>query len=108
MKLLLDESVPRRLSATFPEAFRVHKVPQMGWSGTGNGRLLRLAADHGFAALVTVDRGMAHEQNPGNLPVPVIIMLGVRNRLQELQPLVPQVIDILSRRPRKRIYHVSA
>ncbi|MCY4459346.1 MAG: hypothetical protein OXC26_02930 [Albidovulum sp.] len=104
----MTKSVPRRLPATFPDAFRVHTVPQMGWFGTGNGKLLRLAADHGFAALVTVDRGMAHEQNPSDLPVPVIIMLGVRNRLQELQPLVPQVIDILSRRPRNRIYHLSA
>ena len=108
MKLLLDESVPRRLSATFPDAFRVHTVPQMGWSGTGNGRLLRMAAEHGFAALVTVDQGIAHEQNPNDLPIPVVIMLVVRNRLQELQPLVPQVIDILSGRLQKRIYHVSA
>ncbi|MCE2522933.1 MAG: DUF433 domain-containing protein [Rhodobacteraceae bacterium] len=96
VKLLLDESVPRGLSATFPDLFKVHSVPQMGWSG--NGRLLRLTADRGFAAPVAVDRGMAHGQNPNDLQIPVIIMLAVRNRLQELRPLVPQVIDMLSGR----------
>ena len=35
------------------------------------------------------DRGIEHQQNVSDLPLPVIIMLGVRNRLAELQPLVP-------------------
>ncbi len=90
MRLLLDESVPRRLGAAFPAAYEVRTVPQMGWAGTGNGELLRLAADRRFDALVTVDRGIAHEQNLNDLPVAVVIMLVVRNRLDELRPLVPQ------------------
>ena len=65
----------------------------MGWAGTGNGELLRLAADRGFDALATVDRGIAHEQNLNDLPVAVVIMLAVRNRLDEL--LVPKVVDSL-------------
>ncbi len=66
MKLLLDESVPRRLAASFPESFTVHTVQQMGWAGTGNGLLLSLAAGRGVDALVTVDRGIEHQQNLGN------------------------------------------
>ena len=53
MRLLLDESVPRRLGTFFPAAYEVHTVPRMGWAGIGNGALLRLAADrrrpYGFA-----------------------------------------------------------
>lgn len=64
MRLLLDEPVPRGLAASFPDHFEVQTVPRMGWAGTGNGALLRLAADHGFDALITVDRGIAHKQNP--------------------------------------------
>ena len=75
MRLLLDESAPRRLGTAFPAAYKVRTVPQMGWAGTGNGELLRLAADRGFDALVTVDRGIAHEQNLNDLPVAVVIML---------------------------------
>ncbi len=108
MRLLLDESVPRRLAASFPDRFEVQTVPQMGWAGTGNGALLLLAANHGFDALITVDRGIAHEQNPSSLPIPVVVILATRNRLQELQPLVPQTVAVLSGNLQRRIYHVSA
>ena len=95
MRLLLDESVPRRLAAQYPDRFEVQSVPQMGWAGTGNGALLLLAANRGFDALIIVDRVIAHEQNPNSLPIPVVVMLAVRNRLQELQPLVPQTVTVV-------------
>jgi len=80
----------------------------MGWAGTGNGALLRLAADNGFDALLTVDRGFAHQQNLDDLALPVVIMLAATNRPEELRPLVPRVIDILSGNLQRRVYHVSA
>ncbi len=80
----------------------------MGWAGMGNGVLLRLAADHGFDALVTVDRGIAYQQNLDDLPVPVVVMLALRNRLEELEPLVPEVIRVLSEALSKQIHVVSA
>ena len=108
MKLLLDESVPRLLASFFPASCDVHTVQQMGWAGVGNGALLRLAADRGFDALITVDRGFEHEQNRDNLPVPVVIMIAARNRLQELQPLVPGVAAVPSGGLQRRIYLVPA
>lgn len=33
MRVLLDESVPRRLAAAFPESFGTRAVQQMGWAG---------------------------------------------------------------------------
>ena len=73
MKLLLDESAPRRLGTCFPDSFEVRTVPQMGWAGSTNGDLLRLAAANGFDALITVDRGFEHQQNVSQLPLPVVI-----------------------------------
>ena len=108
MKLLLDESAPRRLASFFPDRFEVRTVQQMGWAGSGNGDLLRLAADHKFDALVTVDQGIEYEQNLDSLPVPVVIMIAARNRLQQLQPLVPGVVAVLSGDLQGRIYRVSA
>lgn len=108
MKVLLDESVPRRLGAAFPESFEVHTVRQMGWAGYLNGRLLRLAADHGFGALVTVDRGFEYEQNLDELPIPVVIMIARRTRLQELRPLVGKVVALLSADTERRIHRVEA
>ena len=61
----------------------------------------------GFDAFITVDRGIEHQQNTSGLPLPVIIMLGVRNRLAELQPLVPDVVDVLSGDLHRRIYRVA-
>ena len=106
MKLLLDESVPRRLASSFPTSFTAHTVQQMGWAGTGNGRLLSLAAGEGFDAFLTVDSGIEHQQNMRDLPLPIIIMLGVRNRLSELKPLVPGVMEVLSGNLHRRIYRV--
>ena len=108
MKLLLDESVPRRLGASFPEPFTVHTVQEMGWAGTENGRLLLLAASQQFDALVTVDQGIEHQQNVKDLPIPVVVMLASRNRLQELQPLVTGVVSVLSGDLQRRVYRVSA
>lgn len=80
----------------------------MGGAGTANGALLRLAADRGFDAMVTVDRGIAYEQNLDNLPVAVVIMTAVRNRLDELRPLVPEVVGVLSGTLDRCVYFVSA
>ena len=106
MRVLLDESTPRRLAASFPESFGTRTVQQMGWAGCANGELLRLAADHEFDALVTVDQGFEHQQNVAELPIPVVIMVAGRTRLQELLPLMPQLIGLLSRGLEPRIYHV--
>ena len=106
MKLLLDESVPRRLALSFPESFVLHTVQGRGWAGTANGLLLSLAAAEGFDALVTVDRGIEHQQNVSELPIPIIVMLAPRNRLAELEPLVPGVVNVLSGDLQRRIYRV--
>ena len=106
MKLLLDESVPRRLALSFPGSFELHTVQEMGWAGTANGLLLSLAASEGFDALVTVDRNIEHQQNVRELLIPIIVMLAPRNRLAELQPLVPGVVGALSGDLQRRIYRV--
>ncbi len=106
MKLLLDENIPRPLAAAFPGSFEARTVRRMGWVGAKNGDLLRLAAHHGFHALVTVDRGFEYQHNTNALPIPVIILAAASNRARDLRPLVPGVVAILSTDPQKRIYRV--
>ena len=98
--------MPKRLAASFPSSFALRTVQAMGWSGTGNGLLLSLAAREGFEAMITVDRGIEHRQNLKAPPIPVVIMLAARNRVTELQPLVPAVVDVLSGYLQRRIYRV--
>ena len=59
MKLLLDESIPRRLARSFPESFTV------------------------------------------------IVILAHRNRLPDLQPLVPHVMKVLGETLEKAIYRIT-
>ena len=80
----------------------------MGWAGTGNGALLRFAADTGFDALLTVDRGFAHQQDQDDRPLSVVIMPAASNRPDDLRPLVPKAIDVLSGTQQRRVDHVSA
>jgi predicted nuclease of predicted toxin-antitoxin system len=74
MKLLLDESIPKRLIASFPAEFEVFTVQQSGWSGTSNGSLLKLASENSFDALITADRGFEYQQNKTSLPLTVVIL----------------------------------
>ena len=83
-------------------------MQQMGWAGCGNGELLRRAADHGFDSIITVDQGFEYQQNVADLPIPVVIMIAGRTRLQELKPLVAEVIAVLSGDPERRVYRVVA
>ena len=107
MKLLLDESVPRQLARSFPQTLEVYTGPQMGWAGCSNGDLLKRAATHGFAALITADQGIEYQQNPATLPIPVLVLIASRTRVQELRALVPQVLDIVAGEVRRRIYRIT-
>ncbi len=107
MRLLLDESVPKRLKHAFGDGVAVVTVPEMAWAGTKNGELLRLAADEGFIALVTADRGIEYQQRIDALPIAVIVMLAHRNRLADLEPLVPHIQRLLAPAMERRIYHVA-
>lgn len=90
MRVLLDECVPRPLRRAFP-AHDVHTIPEMGWAGKKNGELLALMAADGFEVLLTVDRGIRHQQNLAAARVAVVVMVAATNRLPDLLPLAPAV-----------------
>jgi hypothetical protein len=105
VRVLLDECVPRRLAQSFgPEHF-VATVTGLGWAGTTNGELLRLAADRGFEAFVTVDVGL---RVPPDAPLRVLVLRAGSNRLQALLPLMPGVLAQLVALPPGRTEIVAA
>ena len=107
MKLLFDESMPRPLGAYFPTSIEILTVQGMGWAGRSNGDLLRLAVVHEFDAFVTADRGIEYQQNLDALPLPVIVLVASRTRVQELQPLVARVVGLVSGDLQRRVYTLS-
>ena len=89
MRLLLDESVPKRLRLHLPN-HAVRTVVEMGWSGVKNGALLALASQD-FDAFITVDKNLPYQQNLTTLPVAVVVLHAISNELTQLVPLMPQL-----------------
>lgn len=96
MKLLLDENLPHELRHHLV-GHDVFTVSYLGWSGTKNGALLRLAADAGFEAMLTMDNGVAYQQNVATLPISVVILSASSNDIDDLAPLVPALLAALGR-----------
>ena len=74
--------------------------------GIKNGRLLRLAADNGFDALITTDAGIPHQQNPATVPVAIVVLAARSNKLGDLLPLVSDVLQALAVLSPRSIVHV--
>ena len=101
VRILLDECLPRKLAQELA-GHVVETVSQAGWSGVKNGDLLQRAASR-YDALVTVDRRFAEGRVvPTTL---VVVMLAAKtNRLEDLKPLVPALLEVLSSEPKgKRV-----
>ena len=94
MRILLDECVDWRLSRDIV-GHDVKTAHQMGWSTIKNGELLALASRH-FEAFITVDRNLAFQQNTDTLSIPVIVLRATSNRLDDLRPLVADLLKALS------------
>lgn len=95
MKILLDESVPIQLASLFPTSYKVSLATSGGWNGLKNGELLSRAQEEEFDALITVDQGLAYQQDVAQLAFPVLVIDAPRNRVDYLQPFIPEILRIL-------------
>jgi predicted nuclease of predicted toxin-antitoxin system len=87
MRLLLDEHLDRRLKRFFGEEHEVVTVRERGWGSMENGELIE-AAQHEFDVLVTMDRGIPHQQNLAEVDLVIVLLEARSNRLADLMPLV--------------------
>jgi len=106
MRILLDEDVPRRL-APLLVGHAVATVPQAGWSGVKNGKLLALAGAH-FDVFLTMDRNLEFQQNLARLPVAVLVVVAVANRMEHIVPLLPDILTALAELPTRTLRKVGA
>jgi len=93
VKILLDECIDRRLAKNIA-GHEVKTVPQMGWATIKNGELLALA-EKDFEVFVTVDRNLSFQQHLPRYTIAVIVLRARSNRLQDLRPLVPKLLEML-------------
>ena len=94
MHILLDESVPWRLGQHLV-GHTFTSVQRHGWASIKNGKLLALAASE-FDVLLTADKGMEYQQNPGTLPIAILVVRANSNRMEDLLLAVPAILQALS------------
>ena len=92
MRLLLDESLPRKLKGRLTP-HEVRTVPEMGWAGKVNGVLLRLAEAE-FDVFLTADQKIPSQQNLSTFDIALVVFAAASNRLRDLEPLVPKALQI--------------
>jgi hypothetical protein len=95
VRRFLDECVPRPLKRELP-GHEVSTVSEEGWSGTRNSELLKLVLAHGFDAFLTVDQNLQFQQDIARSGLAVIVVAARTNRLKELRPLAPAILDALA------------
>lgn len=69
-------------------------VPRCGWAGIKNGELLALAEKE-FDLFITVDRKISTQQDLTKFKIPVLLIRARTNRLEDIRPLVPELLGTL-------------
>jgi predicted nuclease of predicted toxin-antitoxin system len=95
MKILLDESLPRKLRYDFDKEHEVATVRDVGWLGKMNGELLKLMSINRFHLFVTVDRNLPYQQNLERLTLTMCVLCAVDNRRETLELLPPKMFSPL-------------
>jgi len=93
VRILLDECVDRRLAEQIT-GHEVKTVPDAGWAGLKNGELLGRATQE-FDAFITVDRNLPMQQTLSRFSIAVIVLRPRSNRIDDLQALIPQLLEVL-------------
>ena len=94
-RILLDECVDWRL-ARHLQPHAVMTVAKAGWAGVKHGRLLR-EAEARFDVFITVDRNLSFQQRLIDADLAVVVLHAPTNRLQDLLPLVPDLLKAIVR-----------
>ena len=93
MRVLLDECLPRRLKRELP-GHDTKTVAECGWAGVKNGQLLDRAVSQ-FDVFLTVDRHLAFQQNLSTFAIAVVAIRAVSNDIDDLRPLLPELLLVL-------------
>jgi hypothetical protein len=89
VRILIDECLPRELTVALV-GHHVRTVPQEGWAGLKNGKLLKAMSGR-FEVFVTIDKRIEQDQ-PIPKDVSIITVRARSNRIQDLLPFVPDIV----------------
>jgi hypothetical protein len=91
MRILLDENFPADFS-TLLVGHDTSNVHSHGWAGIKNGELLRRAHDV-CEVFVTLDRNLEFQQNIKVLSFGVLVVRSRSNRIADLIPHIPGILQ---------------
>ncbi len=74
MKVLLDHNIPHALRPLLSDDHEVYTTKYLGWSDYEDDHLLRAAAEASFAALLTLDRSLPHQQETQAYPLGIVVL----------------------------------
>jgi hypothetical protein len=97
VRVLLDENLPHDLAG----ALTGH-----GWAGTKNGALLKRAGDV-CDVFISMDRNIEHQQNLANLSFGVVVIDAPSNRMADLLPIVPELLEAIDAVRSGEVRHVG-
>lgn len=106
MRLLLDENLPHDLRHLLT-GHDVFTVAYMEWAGVKNGELLRRAGAEGFDAMITNDSAIEGQQDLKSLPLAVVLLGAPTNDLEDIRPLVPALMRVLTDLPPRTLVRVE-
>jgi hypothetical protein len=73
VQILLDHSTPAPLRYWLL-GHKVDTAYERRWSEVSNGKLLRLAEDHGFDLMITGDKSIRYQQNMAGRRIAIIVL----------------------------------
>ncbi len=93
MRVLLDACVPQSLRHKLPN-HQVETARYARLEGLVDAELLN-AAEYRFDAIVTCDRSVQWQQNMSGRSITVVVLAARTNRIADLLPLVPELLQVL-------------
>jgi len=106
MKVLLDECLPKKLKREV-QADVVRTVPEMGWAGTKNGALLRLAEPE-FDLFLTNDQNLEYQQNLKQFDIAIVVLIALTNDIEDLKLLMPAANEAMRLISARQIKYIKA
>ncbi|MCS4177344.1 putative nuclease of putative toxin-antitoxin system [Salinibacter ruber] len=74
MKVLLDHNIPHSLRPLLSGEHEVYTTKYLGWSDYEDEQLLKSAVEASYAAIVTLDRSLPHQQATRAYPLGIVVL----------------------------------
>lgn len=94
MKILFDNRLPQELKPALLE-HKIVTVQEQGWVGKSFEELLQLA-EREFAVWMTIAQDFPAMDNLSDMQIAIIVLIVPDDRLNNLQPVISQVREVLA------------